>query len=128
MKALLKKLKTTDCSKVGISKYYDFTQLAHLEEVRDQQAYSPLFQDDIILECNSDNAVLHAFQELLLETYSASKLQYLNIRKMDKAIDSEGMERDIEHINSILKTCKTKSDLYPYFEIRDLSTANWFRD
>ena len=128
MKALMKRLKTTNNNKIGISKYYDFSQLAHLNEERDPQAESPLSHENIKLECNSDDAILHAFQELLLETYSSTRLQGLNLKKTDESIDTEAMKRDQFHISTKLKTCKAKAERFPYFEISDLSMANWFRD
>jgi len=127
MKALMKKLKMNSCS-ISLAKYYEYSQEELQEEVRDFQAYSPLNRDKIELECNSDGAILHAFQELLLETYSPVALQDLNIEQTDQSINFKARKRDIEKINSALKECKKQSYPLPYFEIRDLSMANWYQD
>jgi len=128
MKSLLKRLKQANHTQVSISKYYDYSQLAHQEEVRNLKAFSPLHQDNIELECNSDDAILHAFQELLIDSYDRQSLQHLNTNEIHKSIDFEAMKRDKQEITSILKSCKDESDRFPYFKIRDLSEANWFQD
>ena len=43
-------------------------------------------------------------------------------------IDDEAMDNDRREISLALETCKKDSDECPYFEIRDLSTANWLRE
>ena len=127
MKALLKKLKLNN-QHVSLSKYYKISQLAQLEDVRDQKAYSPLHEENIELQCNSDEAIFHAFQELILETYQPMEMQNLKIEQSNRSIDASAAKKDIDEINCELKRCKKSSYLFPYFEIKSLSTANWFRD
>ena len=113
---------------IGLENYYYFSQQEHVEEVRDAKAYSPLHKDNIELTCNSDGAVLHAFQELLLDTYSHRELQGLSIQQNNDAIDFNAAKKDAFEIKRALETCKSPSDSYPYFEVRDLSLANWYSD
>jgi len=130
MKALLKKLEKSG-ENISLSKYYEYTQSELVrEEVRDSEGkpFSPLRREGIELKCNSDAAVLHAFQELLLDTYSASELKNLAVEPVDSPINVEAFAKDYKAIHAMLKTCKKDSDNYPYFEMRDLSKANWLRD
>jgi hypothetical protein len=126
MKALLKK-PILNSSSISLSKYYQYTQGEHLEEIRNNRAYSPMYEDNIELVCNSDGAILHAFQELLIDTYKQSALGDFEICQSNVDIDIEAMERDKHAINSALNKSRLDSDKYLYFKASDLSTSNWLR-
>ena len=126
MKALLKKPRSNG-KNVPLATYYEYNQYAYLKEAVDlSSAFSEMRQNMIELECNSDDAILHAFKELLIETYGSSKLKNIKINQTNDCIDIEVMERDKHEISYALRTCKKNSDKYSYFEVSDLSTANWF--
>ena len=130
MKALLKKLKHGN-QFAGLAKYYAYEQQEIMSErIRnaDGLPFSPLHNAGLELECNPDQAVLHAFKELLIETYSPQELKSLHLdQKSNLLIDFETMKKDKHEINKTLKKCKKKSDQWVYFEANHLSTANWFR-
>ena len=97
-----------------------------MEDVKDFQAFSPLSLENIELECNSDHAVLHAFSELLLDTYHESELKHLAINKVDDSINFRAMKEDHIKVQEAVNLLNEKANKFPYFQIRDLSAANWF--
>lgn len=123
-KVLMKKLKKEN-QFIGLAKYFTYSQKAHLEADQCLKAFSPLNEEEIILECNSDKAVLHAFKELLLSTYSKQELQGLNIPKDNIKIDFEASTRDKKEIASMLMYAKDKPHNLPFIENYLLSDANW---
>ena len=130
MKALLKNLNRKG-KNISVTKYYEYSQkdfsTEHLRDT-DGKPFSALSRESIEHQCNSDQAILHAFKELLIDTYSPTDLKKLNICQLKNAIDTEAMEIDKDKIAHSLRHSNTEDNCYRYFSPRDLASANWLRN
>ncbi len=124
MKALMKKLRSNGQS-VSLSKYYESSQAIHLEHHHNKKIFSCLFGEEVEFQCNSNEAILHAFKELLSETYTPSDLKNINLNQAINSIDTIKAKIDKQKINTALQVFKNKSYRFPYITSEHLSSANW---
>ena len=130
IKALLKKL-IHKGKIVTLAKYYEYDQ----KELAWQDLFdakgkpsSPLNRENIELQCNSDEAVIYAFKELLIDTYGPDRFKKVKINQSKGKINVEDMEKDKDKINYLLQSMPKKGQFYRYFAPNNLSTANWLRN
>lgn len=126
-KVLLKKLKNKNNQYVDISHYYRYSDNEYLE-LLNTSTESPLHKEGIKLVCNANSMVVHAFKELLRETYTQKDLLNLDTSLSFEEIDQDLLNSEKTKIEKYLDTPPPSSSSkrsHPLFPFGNLSSANW---